>query len=199
MIESLENAVQLTVTGACSVICFTLAVRMSEKEWDILALFYAAVFLGDLYWQLSLILNHDIPRLSYVSEFAWYAAYMFLLILVRYAGGEKAKKAFHPIMWVVPPFVIGMCIFYMQYGAYLSNIITAILMGMLMWNSIKGILIGNIFCKAALVMCLVEYSMWTASCFFSSEGITNPYYWFDFMFTMSMLSFLPLFAKVVKA
>ena len=212
MIETIENALQLGVTGICSAICFFLAYRMKEKEWDILALFYAAIFLGDLYWLLYLLFKGTTPNLSYVSEFAWYAAYMFLLIIFRFVGGEKATQIRHPLLWLIPVFVIGMCIFYMQWGDYLGNIISAFLMGLLFLNSIRGLIAFSRgdeadetfrtrrnFCASVLVLCLIEYTLWTVSCFSSGEGISNPYYWFDFLFTMSMAALLPLFAKVVRA
>jgi len=210
MIEIFENVLQLTVTGVCSAICFLQAYRMKEKEWDILALFYAAIFLGDLYWLLFLLFKGTTPNLSYVSEFAWYAAYMFLLILLRFVGGEKVTQVRHPLLWIIPIFVIGMCIFYMQWGDYLANIISALLMGFLFLNSIRGMIANGEagvagpsfrrnFCAAVLIMCLIEYTLWTVSCFSSGEGIENPYYWVDMLFTMSMAAILPLFAKVVRA
>ena len=52
MIETVENALQLAVTGVCSAISFTFAYRTKEREWDILGLFYAAISLGNLYWLL---------------------------------------------------------------------------------------------------------------------------------------------------
>lgn len=204
MIETIENALQLAVTGVCSAACFVLAYRMKEKEWDILALFYAAIFLGDLYWLLYLLFKGTTPNLSYVSEFAWYAAYMFLLILLRFVEGEKARQVRHPLLWIIPAFTIGMCVFYMQWGDYLGNIILAFLMGAILLESIKGLIAlshgaERNFCAAALSLGLIEYTLWTVSCFSSGEGITNPYYWVDFLFTMSMAALLPLFAKVVRA
>ena len=219
MIETIENGVQLVVCGFCSIVCFVLAYRLKEKEWDILALFYAAISLGDLYWQLYTIFNSEVPQLSYISEFAYYAAYLFLLLLMRYVVGEKATHYFHPILWLILPFVIGMCIFYMRWGDYLANMITAFLMGMLMWHSLRGLLyfrkvgaeedeeegdrhslqVNTRFCAVVFLLCIIEYTMWTVSCFNSELSITNPYYIFDFMFTLCMAVFLPLFGKAVKA
>ena len=88
----------------------------------------------------------------------------------------------------------------MQWGDYLANIISAFLMGLLIWRSLQGMICGrNPFCIAVLILCLIEYTMWTVSCFSIGDGITNPYFWFDFLFGICMAALLPIFAKVVRA
>ena len=40
--------------------------------------------------------------------------------------------------------------------------------------------------------------MWTASCFFEGTGISNPYYWFDIMLTVTVPVFIPIIRLEIK-
>ena len=43
---------------------------------------------------------------------------------------------------------------------------------------------------AILVFCLLEYTLWTVSCFDWEDSVTNPYYWCDLLLTASFPFFL---------
>lgn len=49
------------------------------------------------------------------------------------------------------------------------------------------------------VLCFtaLEYALWTSSCFWVSDTLTNPYFWFDFMLSASILAMLPATRKAV--
>ena len=54
------------------------------------------------------------------------------------------------------------------------------------------------FHVAVLGIIVLEYCLWTASCFWISDTITNPYFWFDFILTASIFALLPVTRKVVE-
>ena len=50
-----------------------------------------------------------------------------------------------------------------------------------------------------LAFIALEYALWTASCFWVSDTLTNPYFWFDFLLTLVLLLFLPAVRKAVDS
>ena len=77
MIEAVDNLVQTVALAGCIGIAgFRLAAHKS-RLWMLLMLFYISMFLGDLYWALSLLLLHRPPLFDYVSEISWFSAYLF--------------------------------------------------------------------------------------------------------------------------
>ena len=55
------------------------------------------------------------------------------------------------------------------------------------------------FHGTVLAFIALEYALWTASCFWVSDTLTNPYFWFDFLLTLVLLLFLPAVRKAVEA
>ena len=92
MIESVENALQLLVTGICAVISAYKAVAFRSRTWALLLLFSGAFFLGDLYWLLFMLFYGETPYYSYIPDLSWYTSYLFLFLLLHHAGVNTKKK-----------------------------------------------------------------------------------------------------------
>lgn len=223
MIETVINLIQLVLTGTCAYIALYRAVRQKARSWALLSLFLGIFFLGDLYWQLFLVFYHTTPQYTSISELSWYTSYLFLLLLaiyvrteicghrmpsVRECGGLAGwARRFSPLLWCVPVFTIGMCIFFMQRGDYFSNILAAVLMTGLLWHALSGLLSlrkapspqgdQKMFFVVVLLFCLTEYALWTSSCFWTGNTIANVYYWFDLLLSLIFVLFLPALGKAV--
>lgn len=208
MIEIIDNSVQLAVLAVMAVLCAVYSYRTNQQNAGILAMFYGSFVLGDLYWLLYLVFYGYTPRVFYISAVSWYAAYVFLdLVLLRMASEEERGTRW-PALWLVPVFPAAMCLYYLQYGDVFGNIVSATLMGLLMFHAVRGLVWarkhgGNrgrrMFCACVLVFCLLEYGEWTASCFFDVDTLASPYYWFDFALTALTILFLPAYRKAVEA
>ena len=202
MIESIENGIQLVLTGLCTFTALGLAIRSRSREWVLFGLFSGSYFLGDLYWLFFLVFYGNTPRFSLIPDMSWYASFLFLNLLLFYAGGGK-RPQHRKILWLVPAFTAAMCIFYMQWGEYVSNLIYAFLLTLILWQAIGGLFAcqkgekNRTLYGMAGLFCAIEYGMWTASCFFKSEGLTNPYFWLDLLLSVSFLLFLPAVRKAV--
>lgn len=203
MTELLENLIQLAVTGICTGAAIHRAVSYREKIWADLALFYGLFFLGDLYWILYLLFYGDTPQYGYISDLAWYAAFVFLILLIQQVSGLKPDlKTVVP--WIGPLFALGMGIFYMQWGDIFGNILSMLIMGTLLWlvlyHLFPGKRRGSVPGKnkslyvMILIICLLEYILWTLSCFWMGETLANPYFWADFALT----AVLPLLLMGVR-
>ena len=206
MIELAENLIQLAVLILCfGASCYQYSKR-SSRTWLFLSLYYVAMLLGELYWVLMLVLLHSTSIFDYVSESTWFSAYLFLYLMTKQLlpEGERTSRSF--LIWVGPVFTACMAVFYMQWGRVLSNIFTAVAMGLIFMNATQGLLMmrgksaGKYPLKRCfqmiLAFCLVEYALWPASCFWSGETLENPCYWLDILLSFSLLL---LFVSVKEA
>ena len=202
MIEIIENALQLVTTGICTMISLRKGLILRSRAWAILALASGVFFLGDLYWELFLVLYGHTPVYSYIPYLSWYASYMFLLLLLVELRVPRKERKYRKILWVIPAFSAGMCIFYMQYGDWIGNIITAVFMSLLMWHALDMLLLLRDSKKAAifavvLLFCIVEYAAWTATCFGNYETLAHPYFWLDTLLSAVFLLFPAALGKAV--
>ena len=92
MVEIIENAVQLVVLTCCAGFACWLSLKKQNRECARLAMFYGSYVLGDLYWLLYLVCYGHTPGIFYVPYMSWYAAYVFLdLLLLCLATAEERK------------------------------------------------------------------------------------------------------------
>ena len=209
--ENIDNNIQLIVSGFCAAVAITRAISTARRTWMLLAVCYTAGMLADLYWLLYYIFNGSTPDLFYIPYLGWYVSTLFLYIFLNEItlrkAGEKSR-----LMWVVPAFTAAMCVFYMFYGDYISNLIAATIMALLGCEVINGLHALKLRSRegieqvklrchrrlyiAAGLFFIAVYGMWTASCFLTVDSVLSPYYWFDFMKAVMMLIIL-LFASPV--
>ena len=206
MIEIVENIVQLSILLVCTGVSAVWAIRERSAANALLVLFYALYTLADLYWILFLVFYGQTPMIFYVSDLGWYVSYLLLYMLLRRLADPREKTVRHPALWALPAFCAAMGLFYMRRGDYPSNLICAILMSLLMYHAARGLVYtrscpriaaNRPFCVSVLVFCGLEYCMWTASCFWSGDTWTNPYFFFDALLSVTMLLLLPAYRKAV--
>ena len=207
MIETAENTVQLAVSGICAIIAGYRAISYRKKSRLLLMLLFIIFFLGDLYWQLFLMFYHSAPLYFSSSELCWYTSYFFMYLLLRNIEEEGQQLPRNRLLWLVPVFTGSMCVFYMQRGDYFSNLVSALLMTILMQTALRGLLFlrgrtgpetnSRPLYAVVMIFCLMEYALWTSSCFWVGDTLANPYFWFDFLLTVSIFCLLPALRKAV--
>lgn len=205
--ELIENLLQLL--AACVGVCLSgLAYRKSGRQaYFLLFCFYGCFALGALYWTLYLLLFSSTPQVFYVSEFGWVASVIFLHILqATLADGEK--RAFHcRAVWLAPLVGVPLMIFYCTYGDILSNLIWCGMMIVLSYCALRGLAYANAQTGAArqlryfhigvLSFVAAEYLLWTVSCFWQNDSLTNPAFWCDILLTLTILGLLPAVRRAV--
>ena len=197
-IESIENLIQLGMLGVCAIISMQYYYSTKRHEWAMLFLAAFVYFLGDLYLQLYIIFFGETPYYSHIPYFSWYASYIFLILLILEFRGKDRIKIKSPIMWLIPAFTALMAVFFMLQGDYVSNIICAAIMSVLIWQAIEGFITapaekkdsGRLLYIAVLALCITEYTSWTVSSLWSVDSITDPYFWTDSFLSLIFL-FLP--------
>ena len=204
LIETIDNAFQLLSLGILAVMTVYRAVTTRNRIWILLYMFYIVIALGNLYWFLYMMLYKETPFYSFIPDFCWAAAYMSLLLLLLYIREGEWKYRQFMALWPVAIFTLAMSVFYMRYGKYLTNVLYAVFMAMLIMvtivgfkNTEKGSGKRRLY-LSSLLFCLVEYSLWTASCFdWSGPVFLDPYYFLDVLLTVSYILFYPAARKAV--
>ena len=205
MSEIVENIIQLILTGICTACAAVFAIRSHRREWVLLGLFSGSYFLGDLYWSLFLLFYGETPTNLFIPDMSWYASFLFLFLLLLQMGGKK-RNTRRKILWLVPVFTAGMCVYYMQFGGYVTNLIYAILLTLILWRAFSGLLLvkdgsekkqNRLLYRTSILFCALEYAMWTVSCIWDSYSLSNPYFWFEFLLSFCFVLFIPALRKAV--
>jgi len=209
MIEIIDNAIQLMSLSVCFIYAAILYIRTKEQVWFLLSCFYSAFALGLAHWLLFLVLCSKSPKISPVSDLSWLAAISFLLLLQNVLS-LPGESQYRPLLaWLAPAFSWIMCLFFFRWGHYFINILWAGLMGPCGYFALRGWLFGlrksdvvhnhQHFHMSVMAFFLVEYCLWITSCYWTGNSLSNPYYWFDFLLTATLVSFVPTLKKAVAA
>lgn len=191
MIESISDAVELIVLAACLAASLARALSTRSMAWVTLACFQACVLLGSAYWFGYLVVFGETLHYSYVSDMAWVAGYVFLLMLVAEADRRRGIAAPVPAAWIPVVACAAFCVFYIvDSGSPLLNIVENGLLAAIGLFAAKGIvsvpsgeltdahLAGNKpFHWAVLAFVAAEQAVWLSSCFLEPGPIAeiNPY------------------------
>ncbi|MCK9218359.1 MAG: histidine kinase [Firmicutes bacterium] len=209
MIELLDNFSQLLITLLATIGAGILFYKRRVQAYLLLTCFFGTFMLGTLYWTLHFYLFNYTPQVFYVSELAWIASSMFLLTLEYTLSTPDEKKFRHPAVWLVPIFCIPQLILYLLHGDILFNLLICGLTMAVAWHSTRGLIYARrqsgeqramqYFHIVVLLIIILEYCLWTSSCFWISDTYTNPYFWFDFLLSVSLFALLPATKKAVGA
>ena len=209
MIETVDNIIQIILTGFCTFYSIYRAVKTSRREWILLGLFSGAFLLGDIYYILWLNLYSGTSFDSDIPYLCWYTSYFFLILLILNIK-EKRPPQWPPIkMFLIPVFTAIMCLIFIVKGDILSNVVTFGLMTILMWNAADELRmlkeenthlnhLKQLY-SLTLAFCLLEYALWITSFFWMGNTIFNPYFWIDTMISVCFVLYVVIFRRGVDA
>lgn len=208
MVELVDNVSQFLATLIAGSIAGCLYCRSRKQAYFLLTCFYGCFAAAGLYWTLYYFLFAETPQIFYVSEIGWISGYIFLYLL-QYVLSDKDERSFRcSAMWLSPAAGGVLLIFYCSYGELLSNFVFNSMIVLISWNAIRGFvyLRGKRGARdlrrlhlLTLCFCAVEYGLWAASCFWVSDTLSNPYFWFDFLLTAIMIVLLAATKRAVDA
>ena len=209
MTELIDNSSQFLVTFLAGVATAILFYKSRKQAYFLLACFFGTFSLGTLYWTLHFLLFNHTPQIFYVAELAWIAGHLFLLTLAFTLATPEERKFRHPAPWLVPLICVPQLALYLTRGDLLFNLLICGLTMAAAWYSVRGLFYARrqsgklrdlqFFHIAVLLIITWEYCLWTASCFWVSDTLTNPYFWFDFLLTASLFALLPATRRAVGA
>lgn len=135
------------------------------------------------------------------------AAFFFLLVLqIGFAErGEHRRAGFLP--WLSVVLIVPLTIYYISLGDVLYNLIVGVLMIAILWLALAGLAtvrrhpqrsVGKRrFHLTMIVYILLENALWLSSYPWRGDGLSNPYFWCDFVVTLSLLALYPAVRKAV--
>ena len=208
MYEIVDNSIQLTVIFCCAAASIYRTALTRSRIWLLCSLFFASYFLGDLWWLLDELFYPEVSGYSLVPYINWKASILFLILMLQQDRNDRLfRKPESRAMWLIPVFCGIMCIFYMQFGAYIDNITTAILMSILIWEAVQRPLgakngtteyaADHDMCRMILWFCVIEYIMWTITCLDYGHPLRSLYYICEAVITLLFILMIPAVGKAV--
>lgn len=199
-LEDFENLFCLfcTLTGLLS--SLFKFIERPKKGYIFLIIFFLSRFFSDYYWAIYVLTMHTYPNVStFLAYIGWNISYVFLFLAGSHFYEEKFNY-FHPAMlW---PLVtnIPLFILFIQFGGIFNNLWQVGTTTFLMIFATKDIIFYLVHKKnnapfpwlsfIALVFLILEYCMWTVSCFDWDSEIKNPYLYFTILTSLTTV-FLP--------
>lgn len=207
-IELIDNLIQLAVTLLCCVGSGCLYLSRRKQEYFLLCCFYGCFSLGLLYWTLFLLLFRETPKFFYVSETVWISSFIFLQ-LVQYTFAREDERAFRcKALHLVPLVNLILLVQYCVMDDVFSSLLCCSAMTIISWYSLRGLCFWRgrretgarqrrLFHGCVLFYVAMEYCLWTSSLFWQGDSLANPYFWFDFALTATLLALLPIAERAV--
>ncbi len=209
MVELIDNLTQSAAALAAFIAAGVIYYKTRQQTFYLLACFMGCFMLGSFHWTLYILLFDRTPQIFYVSELAWSASFLFLLTLEYILASDQEKIFFHPALLLVPLFCIPQLFLYLSFGEISGNIFVVGLTMAAAWFAMRGLIFARTqvgaarnmqyFHAAVLFLIFLEYCLWTSSCFWISDTISNPYFWFDFLLTLALIALIPAAKKAVPA
>ncbi len=209
MLDIVSNVVQMAALCICEAFALYDAQSKRSRLRLLYGLFLFSFFMGDLWWLLDISFFGETPVYSLIPYLNWKASGVFLiLMMMKYEQRSILSKPTRGYIWAVPVFCAGMCAFFMQYGAYIDNILTAVVMSAIMSMSLQRLADikdgktehtgDRMLCQIVLLHCVLEYAMWASSCLSYENPLRYIYFVFEFGLTICFLLFIPAIRKAVS-
>ena len=209
MVEFLDNLTQLLAALSGCVLAGVFYLRSRRQPYFLLCCFYGCFGFGLLYWLLYTLLVTDAPPMFYVSDIGWISCFLFLLLL-QYSLVDKEERALHSrLPWLALVIEIPLTAYFISIGDVLYNLIVGALMAAMLRLAIRGLVWQSkqpkqdpgkwFFHLVTIGYILLENCLWLSSYPWAGDTLANPYFWFDFAVTVSILALFPAVRKAVKA
>lgn len=206
MTEFIDNLTQLLAALSGCILSGVFYLRSRRQPYFLLCCFYGCFGSGMLYWLLYTVLVTDTPPMFYVSDIGWISCFLFLLLL-QYSLSDKGERTLHSrLPWLALVIEIPLTAYYISIGDVLYNLIVGALMAAMVFFSIRGLIRqsrqpepGKRFFHLVIMGYIVsENCLWLSGYPWRGDTLANPYFWFDFAVTASLLALLPAVRKAVR-
>jgi heme A synthase len=220
-IEDFENIFSLVCTVIGLLYCLFKYIELPKRGYLYLVIFFLSHFLSDYYWTVYTLIMKDNPEVSeFTAYLGWNIAYVILFLAVFHFRRAE-KKYFHPLMLWPLATNIPLFIYYIQFGGIINNLwqvgFTTLTMvfcmrELLYYRAVKA---GKLVPSQdgmpktdvaiprlpllVLLFLIVQYGMWTASCFEWSNELLNPYFYCTILYSLIPIFFVRAAGKEYAA
>ena len=198
--ELIDNCFQVAVLMCAALAAIAAALRHKDRRFLILALFFACVSMGTLYWVLHIFIFGDVPQVFYVSEFSWLAAYLFLLSF-QMVRTDRVRPLFSMPSLACALLTAAVVLAFRMFGpsyfvsAAFAGVVFAIVY-LTVWRLRRRGSGGLIDCW--LLLCVgLQLLLYVVSVFMQDYTRFNLYFAVDITLTISFAALLPLALREV--
>ncbi len=159
-----------------------------KRGWLYVSIYFLSRILSDYYWTVyTFVMNENPEGAEFATNFGWNFAYVVLLYIVIKLKSKESARYFNVLMLLPVPLNIVQFLIYIQYGNIFNNV----------WQVGLTTVIACICCQSILYYIknkksgasfpylhavvlstiIMDYTMWTASCYDWSSDFLNPYYY----------------------
>lgn len=209
MPEIIDNLTQLLAALSGCVLSGVFYLKSRKQPYFLLCCFYGCFGFSMLYWLLYTILITDAPPMFYVSDIGWVSCFLFLLLLQNSLADKEEHTLQSRAPWLALVIETPLTAYFISIGDTLYNLIVGVLMAAMLWLAIRGLIWqsrqpnpdrGKRFFHFAMIGYIVlENCLWLSSYPWAGDTLANPYFWFDFAVTASILVLFPAVRKAVRA
>lgn len=206
MVEFIDNLTQLLAALAGFLLSGASYLKSRRQPYFLLCCFYGCFGFGMLYWLLYTLLVTDAPPMFYVSDIGWISCFLFLLLL-QYSFSDKEERSLQSrLPWLALVIIIPLTAYFISIGDALYNLIVGALMAAMLWTAVRGLVwqkkqpnqSRRFFHFAVIGFLVLENCLWLSSYPWMGDTLANPYFWFDFAVTASLLMLFPAVRKAVQ-
>ncbi|MDO4536673.1 MAG: ATP-binding protein [Coriobacteriales bacterium] len=185
--EQFWNIYVIVVTVVGLVISMFRYIERPHRIWFYLIVFELGNLMSNYYWGTYIMLMQDYPVVtSFMAYLGWSISYIPLILTCFLFRTEEEKHYFNPLCLVPIPLNIAQFMLYLPFGGALNNLYQGLCCTTIACMSLNSILyylthrkqkrVPKPFSASALLFfVLIEYTMWTSSCFDWPSDETNPY------------------------
>lgn len=193
--ELIDNIGQVVVLLLCATAAGMISLKRSDRRLFVLALAYTTFAMGTAFYVLHILIVGDIPRIFYVSEVSWMAAY-FLFLSLCFLRSEPSMMRFSIVAMVLTLIVAYDFIHYQLFGTSLvMSVIFTIPTGLITYISALKLTRKETrkpLDALMLVLVALQIALYITSAFTEDFTRFNAYFAIDMLLTALLVAFLPL-------
>ena len=199
--EVVDNIFQTVMFLLSAAAAFVLSVMKRSRVLMLLSFGYGSFMMGTLFYVLHIVILGYNPKIFYVSEVSWLAAYLFFFSIALLIS-EKTK--FYLPGAVAALLVYAVSFTFKIFGpSHITSSAFAFLVGGITYLSCRGIKKHGAKNSTAQIMMLVcvllQLSLYLVSIFMTDYTSFNLYFAVDIAFTLCMASLVPIFCRKESA
>ena len=196
--ELIDNLFQVALLGGAAIAALILALRHRSRHLIILALGFACFSMGTLYFVLHLAIMGNVPKIFYVSEISWLAAYLCFLSL-QILRAEQLPFRMRPLPTAGAAVTAALALIFRMLGpSYLMSLLFALTLGAIVYLSALQLQCSPRRLDAHFLFCIaLQLLLFIVSDFFEDFTRFNLYFAVDIALTSSLALLLPLTLREV--
>ena len=196
--ELIDNLFQVTILGGASLAGLILGLRHRSRHLMILALGHACFSMGTLYYLLHLAIVGDVPKIFYVAEISWLAAYLCFLSL-QILRAERLQFRLRPLPALGAVVTAALALIFRMLGpSRLMSLAFALTLGAIAYLSALHPDDRTRGLDVLLLACLaLQLLLFIVSDFIEDYTRFNLYFAVDVALTLSLAALLPLTLREV--